>query len=117
MPVQSLTGSFTLTSRMWVVGHYTNQVNLISNSISPLNYLHHEFKQPFANIKLKCTTTIVIEVIIKSLKMRNSRGCDDISTDILKISTPYILSALTCICNKVLATGVFPDRLNYSEII
>jgi len=50
MPVQSLTGSFTLASRMWVDGHYTNQVNLISNSISPLNYLHHAFKQPFETL-------------------------------------------------------------------
>ena len=72
MSVQSLTGSFTLASRVWVVGHYMNQVNLIANSISPLNYLHHAFKQPFANIKLKCTTSIAIEVIIKSLKTRNS---------------------------------------------
>jgi hypothetical protein len=117
MPIQSLTGSFTVVSRMWVVEHYMKQVNLVSNSISPLNYLHHALKQPFSNIKLKCTTTIAIEVIIKSLKTRNSHGYDDVSTKILKISTPYILSPLTYICNKVLATGVFPVRLNYSEII
>lgn len=110
MPVQSLTGNFTLASRMCVAGLYTNQVKLICNSISPLNYLHHAFKQPFANIKLKCTTSLAIEVIVKFLKTRNSRGCDDISTTILKISTTYILSALTYICNKVLATEVFPDR-------
>jgi hypothetical protein len=50
MPEQSLTGIFTLASRMWVDGHYTNQVNLISNSISPLNYLRHAFKQPFETL-------------------------------------------------------------------
>jgi len=33
-----------------------NQVNLISNNINPLNYLHHALKQPFSNIKLKHTT-------------------------------------------------------------
>lgn len=49
---------------MWVDGHYINQVNLISNSISPLIYLHNAFKQPFANIKLKHATTEAVEVII-----------------------------------------------------
>jgi len=36
---------------------YTNYVNLISNSISPLNYLHHALKKSFSNIILKPTTT------------------------------------------------------------
>jgi hypothetical protein len=107
MPVQSLTGSFTLASTMWVVGHYTNPVNLTSNSISPLNYVQHAFEQPFANIKLKCTA-------IQSLKTNTLM---DMTIYQQKISTPNILSRLTYICNKVLATGVFPDRLNYSEII
>jgi len=74
MAGQSLTGSFTLASRMLVDGHYMNQVNLISN-ISPLIYLHHAFKQPFANIKLRRTTTEAVEVIIKSLKARNLWIC------------------------------------------
>jgi len=77
MPGHSLTGSFTLASRMLVDGHYTNQVNRISNR-SQLIYLHNAFKQPFANIKLKHTTTEAVETIIKSLKARNSRGYDDI---------------------------------------
>ena len=57
-----------------------------------------------------------IEVIINFLKMKNSRGYDEISTKIFKISTLYILSPLAYICNKVLSTGVFPDTLKYLEI-
>ena len=33
-----------------------NQVNLISDSINSLNYLHYALKQLYSNIKLKHTT-------------------------------------------------------------
>jgi hypothetical protein len=51
------------------------------------------------------------------LKTKNSKGYDEISVKILKISTPFISSPLTHICNRVLSTGVFPSRMKYSEII
>ena len=35
---------------------------------------------------------------------------------ILKANVPYMLSPLTCIFNKVLSSGIFPNRLKYSEI-
>jgi hypothetical protein len=35
---------------------------------------------------------------------------------ILKMSTPYIISPLTYIINKTLATGIFPLRLKYAQI-
>ena len=41
---------------------------------------------------------------------------DEIFTRILKISAPYILSSLTFIFNKILSTGIFPDRLKFSEV-
>jgi len=56
------------------------------------------------------------EKIIKSLKSKNTGGYDEISTRILKLSTPYIISPLTYICNAVLNTGTFPDRLKYAII-
>ena len=39
-----------------------------------------------------------------------------ITARILKISSPCFLSPLTYICNRVLTTGTFPDRLKFSEI-
>jgi hypothetical protein len=48
--------------------------------------------------------------------MKNSCGYDEMLTKILRISTPYILSFLTYVCNKVLSKGVFPNRLKYWEI-
>jgi hypothetical protein len=56
------------------------------------------------------------EKIIKSLKSKNTGGYDEISTRILKLSMPYIISPLTYICNAILNTGTFPDRLEYAII-
>jgi hypothetical protein len=39
-----------------------------------------------------------------------------ISSWILKVSTPYVLSPLTYIFNKILQTGTFPDRLKFSKV-
>jgi hypothetical protein len=57
-----------------------------------------------------------IDKIIHSLKCKDSYGYDEVSTRILKISAPYILSPLTYICNKILSTAIFPDRLKFSEV-
>jgi hypothetical protein len=67
-------------------------------------------------MKLKYTTPKAIEKIIKSLKSKNCHGYDGIPMKILKVSTPFITSLLTYICNKSLLSGIFPSRLNFSEI-
>jgi len=78
--------------------------------MNPVTWLRQNFSQPFTSLKLKNTTTHEIEKIIHSLKCKNSHRYDGISTRILKISAPYILSPLTYIFNKVLSTGIFPER-------
>ena len=57
-----------------------------------------------------------IEKIIKELKSKKWCGYDEIMARILKISSPFIVSPLTCICNRMLTTGTLPDRLKFSEI-
>jgi hypothetical protein len=42
-----------------------------------------------------------------SLKTKFSYGYDKISTKLLKVSMPYIISPLTHICNESLAQGIF----------
>ena len=86
------------------------------NKNDPLNYLYSAFRQYFTNMKLKNTTTGEIEKIIKELKRKSSCGCDEITTKILKNSSPFIVSPLTYIRNRMLSTGRFPDTLEYSEI-
>jgi hypothetical protein len=68
-------------------------------------------------MELKYTTTTEIEKIIKSLKSKNSYGYDGIPTKILKVSTSFIISPLTYICNKSLSSGIFPSQLKFSEIM
>jgi len=67
-------------------------------------------------MKLRNTTTYEIEKIILSLKCKNSYGYDEISSRILKASTTCGSSPLTNIFNKILSTGIFPDRLKFSEV-
>ena len=74
------------------------------------------FNKPYPSMECKYTTTKEIEQIIKSLKTKNSYGYDEISTKILKISCPFIISPLNYICNKILFWGKFPDRLKYAVI-
>lgn len=63
----------------------------------------------------KPTTTKEIE-IIKSLRAKDSHGYDEISTKTLNISSPFIISPLNYICNKVIFKGIFPHRLKFSII-
>jgi hypothetical protein len=65
------------------------------NKINPLNYLYSAYKQSFTNIKMKNSTTDEIQKIIKELKSKKSCGYDEITTKILKISSPFIVSPLT----------------------
>ena len=67
-------------------------------------------------IKLKSTTTHEIDKVIHSLKTKDSHGYNGISTRILKLSAPYIVSPITFIINKMLSSGIYPDRLKYSEV-
>ena len=63
-----------------------------NNNRDPLIYLKQKSNQCLSHIKLKNTSSSVIEKIITSLKCKNSYGYDEISSRILKISAPYILS-------------------------
>jgi hypothetical protein len=72
--------------------------------------------KPYPSVESKYTSTEGIEWIIKSLKTKNLYGYDEISTKILKLSSPFISSPINYICNKMLFWGVFPDRLKYETI-
>ena len=90
-------------------------VNGLTNE-DPLWYLYTAFQQPFPDIKLKHTTTGEIEKIITELKHKNSCGYDKVTAKIIQASSPYIVSPLAHICNRMLSTGTFPDRLKYAEV-
>jgi len=91
-----------------------NVSDKIDNSADYLNLTRNG---PYPDMKYQYTSTEEIEKIISSLKSKNSHGYDDISVNILKCSSPYISSPLCHICNKMLSTGIFPDRLKYAANI
>ena len=68
------------------------------------------------DIKWPYTSAKEINKIIDSLKDKNSSGYDEITTKIIQISKPFIISPLINICNKMLAQGIYPERLKFSLI-
>ena len=90
--------------------------HITSNRINPIDYLYNFYSKPFSKIKWQYTSTHEIRKIIKALKSKNSCGYDKITSPIIKVSAPYIISPLTHICNAALSSGIFPDRLKYAIV-
>jgi len=92
--------------------HVNNHnVNALSNYENPISYLSRAFNQPFPTVNLKCVSSKEIEDITKSLKTKNSHGYEEISTNILKLSIYYISSPLTHVCNRMLSSSVFSNKI------
>jgi hypothetical protein len=68
------------------------------------------------SIKFSYMPTQEIGKTIKSLKMRNSHGCDEFSVRVIKWNISFIISPLTYICNKCLELGTFTARLKFSVV-
>jgi len=89
------------------------RINEKEEEASPLQNLFKYFNQPFKDISWSYTSAKEINKIIDSLKDKNSGGYDEISTKIIKISKPFIISPLINIWNKMLAQGIYPERLKF----
>ena len=84
-------------------------MNLVSTTwttLCPFTICYNLLRVPFQTLSL-CYYQLILN---------NSHGYDEISTKVLKISSPFIISPLTHICNKSLSSGIFPEQLKYSEI-
>jgi len=84
------------------------RINEKEEEASPLQNLFKYFNQSFKDISWPYTSAKEINKIIDSLKDKNSSGYDEISTKIIKISKPFIISPLINISNKMLAQGIYP---------
>jgi hypothetical protein len=85
--------------------------NTSENCYFNLNGVQH-----VPSLVIKTFSTKEILNIIKSIKSKDSQGFNEISTKILKISSKYIVSPVTYICNKIILSGIFPDRLKFSIV-
>jgi len=79
--------------------HNDSGINNVEKA-TPIHYFLQCFKCTFPNFQLKQSSTREIKNIIKSKK--KFPVYDKISTKPLKISSPFIISPLTHICNKPL---------------
>jgi hypothetical protein len=93
-----------------------NTTGFIKTDIGPLDYLQQTFHHPFPYIKFHAITSAELAKIINSLKSKGSYGYDAVSVKLLKLSSPCIISPLTYTGNKMLDSGIFPDRLKFAEI-
>ena len=91
-----------------------NNKHINTGMANPFNYLTNNFRRPFPKISWQYASTY--EKMIKSLRTKNTCGYNEISNRIIKLTAPFIISPLTHICNAVLSTGVFPDRLKYAVV-
>jgi len=87
-----------------------------NNNRKPLQYIQNHLKKYGNLMKWKYVTTYELEKIIKSINSKNSHGYDGILNKIIKASLPFIISPLTYMCNEILKTGIFPDRLKYAIV-
>jgi hypothetical protein len=95
----------------------SNNKHLNTSMTNPINYPTNNFRRrPFSKISWQYASTYETETIIKLLRTKNACECDEISNQIIKLTAPFIISPLTHICNAILRTGVFPDRLKYAIV-
>jgi Notch-like protein len=94
-----------------IAGSVNNHKNNHEDLNNSIKYLTSNSSRPFPNIIWQYTSTTEIEQIIKSIRTKNSYGSDEVSFMILKLSTQFIISPLTYVCNKPRSTGLFPDML------
>jgi hypothetical protein len=98
----------------FLAGSVSNKrINEKGEDASPLQNLFKCFNQPFKDISLPYTSAKEINKIIDMLKNMNSSGYDEITTKILKISKPFIISPIINIGNKMLSQGIFPETLKF----
>jgi exonuclease III len=119
----------TITNTATIANTFNNyftsiadSINIANNNVStsnrtnPIDYLHKFHGDNVKKLNWKPATTHEIEIIIRNMESKESCGYDEISSRILKLSLPFIISPLTHICNAALNTGIFPNRLKYAII-
>ena len=96
---------------------YSIQNENLNNTSTTLDNLKLIFPKSFPRIYMTPVTANEIRNIIKSLKLKNSHGYDEVLPRFLKISLSYIISPVTYLRNKAISSGIFPSWLKFSQIV
>ena len=70
-----------------------------------------------AGLALACATPQQVDKIIRNLKNSKACGLDDLDTYILKLARPFIVPAVTHICNLSLTTLTFPSAYKVAKVV
>ena len=70
-----------------------------------------------AGLALACATPEAVNKIIKKLKNSKACGLDDLDTFIIKLARPYIVPAVTHICNLSITTLTFPKAYKVAKVV
>ena len=73
--------------------------------------------KPDCTFQFRTIDTVEIVSIINSLKLKSSRGVDDLSNKLIKYIKDAIVEPLTLIINQMINTGIYPDLLKISKVI
>jgi hypothetical protein len=99
-----------------VADFVTLGINGHTSTTDPVANLAGVFNVPCTKMSWCYPTAHETGKIIKSLNTKDSLGYDEITNRIFKLSEPFIILPLTYICNMVLGTVVFPDRLKFATV-
>ena len=93
------------------------QENLSPPLIDPLSWLKQLMSSHSLSFQLKCVHPETVDSIVRGLKNSKSAGMDNIDTQIIKLSLPFILPPLTHIVNLSILNGRFPTQWKTAKII
>ena len=96
---------------------YTIQCENFDNTSTAFDNLKLTCPKSFPRIHWTLVTANEIKNIIKSLKLKNSHGYDEIPPRILRRSLSYVISPLIYLCNKAMSSGIFPTWLKFSQVV
>lgn len=90
---------------------------LNSPKSDPLDKLKKQMNKRNLHFKLRTITANQVRKIIKKLKNTNSTGSDTISTKIIKEAREVLVEPITCIVNKSILSGIFPDMWKLAKVV
>ena len=82
--------------------------------------INHYLNKISCNVKslfLHPTNKMEVMTIIKSLPNKKSSGHDQIDNTLLKLINDEISASLSCVFNKSLTQGIFPDIMKLAEVV
>ena len=99
--------------------YFSNIGNNVASSIKDngINFKTYLGKTEYKSFYCKPTSYSEINNIIDKLKNSKTKGPDDVTVHLIKLSKQFIIQPLTHIINLSMSKGVFPEGLKQTRVI